>query len=420
MIRENIESVEERICAACRRAGRDRSEVSLICVTKTKPVEMLQEAYDVGQRDFGENKVQEICRKKPELPADIRWHMIGHLQRNKVRQLIGQAVMIHSVDSLRLAETISTEALRAGIRIPVLIEVNMAGEESKYGVSPEQTEELIRAAASLEGIKISGLMTIAPYTEDPETNRPYFAGLRELAVDIGQKCIDNVSMSVLSMGMTGDFEVAILINAMKFNDDDDYDDDEEYEDEEDYGDDAPAAQEPVRAPRAAKAPATLKEEPVEEEPVPSPRPRRRFGTSAAAPADRSESSSVSRQVKKQYSEAGMEVCIIKPTSVDDAREVTDTLLANSTVVLNLEGLDVEIAQRIIDFTSGSCYAVHGNVMKISHYIFVITPANVDVSGDISTTGTGVKRGEGSSLSMPYGGRNYTSAGFGSGGFDTDN
>ena len=148
MIRENIESVEERICAACRRAGRDRSEVSLICVTKTKPVEMLQEAYDVGQRDFGENKVQEICRKKPELPADIRWHMIGHLQRNKVRQLIGQAVMIHSVDSLRLAETISTEALRAGIRIPVLIEVNMAGEESKYGVSPEQTEELIRAAAS--------------------------------------------------------------------------------------------------------------------------------------------------------------------------------------------------------------------------------------------------------------------------------
>ena len=209
MIRENIDRVEERICAACRRAGRERSEVSLICVTKTKPVEMLQEAYDAGQRDFGENKVQEICRKKPELPADIRWHMIGHLQRNKVRQLIGQAVMIHSVDSLRLAETISAEALRAGIRIPVLIEVNMAGEESKFGVAPEEVQELIRAAAQLEGIKISGLMTIAPYTEDPETNRPYFAGLRELAVDIGQKCIDNVSMSVLSMGMTGDFEVAI-------------------------------------------------------------------------------------------------------------------------------------------------------------------------------------------------------------------
>ena len=209
MIRTNIEAVEERICSACKRAGRDRSEVRLICVTKTKPVEMLQEAYEAGQRDFGENKVQEICRKKPDLPPDIRWHMIGHLQRNKVRQLIGQTAMIHSVDSLRLAETISAEAVKAGIRIPVLIEVNMAGEESKFGLAKEDVEELVRAAAALEGIQISGLMTIAPYTEDPETNRPYFAGLRELAVDIGQKCIDNVSMSVLSMGMTGDFEVAI-------------------------------------------------------------------------------------------------------------------------------------------------------------------------------------------------------------------
>lgn len=209
MIRQNIESVEERICAACKRAGRDRAGVHLICVTKTKPEEMLQEAYEAGQRDFGENKVQEICRKKPNLPQDVRWHMIGHLQRNKVKQLIGQTVMIHSVDSIRLAETISAEALKAGITIPVLIEVNMAGEDSKFGVAPDETEALVRAASALEGIKVSGLMTIAPYTDDPETNRPYFAGLRELAVDIGQKCIDNVSMSVLSMGMTGDFEVAI-------------------------------------------------------------------------------------------------------------------------------------------------------------------------------------------------------------------
>lgn len=209
MIRENIESVEERISGACRRAGRDRSEVNLICVTKTKPEEMLLEAYEAGQRDFGENKVQEICRKKPALPGDIRWHMIGHLQRNKVKQLIGQTVMIHSVDSLRLAEAISAEAVKAGIVIPVLIEVNMADEESKFGVSPGDALQLITDASELGGIKIEGLMTIAPYTEDPESNRPYFAGLRELAVDIGQKCIDNVSMGVLSMGMTGDFEVAI-------------------------------------------------------------------------------------------------------------------------------------------------------------------------------------------------------------------
>ena len=209
MISENIELIENRISEACRRAGRSRSSVTLICVTKTKPLDMLREAYDQGQRDFGENKVQEILKKKPELAQDIRWHMIGHLQRNKVRQLIGQTCMIHSVDSLRLAETISEEALKAGVVMPVLIEVNMAEEESKFGVSAARTESLVREAAALKGIHVEGLMTIAPYTENPESNRVYFAKLRELAVDIGEKCIDNVSMGVLSMGMTGDFEVAI-------------------------------------------------------------------------------------------------------------------------------------------------------------------------------------------------------------------
>jgi pyridoxal phosphate enzyme (YggS family) len=209
LVRENLVTVEEKIRQACARAGRQREEVTLICVTKTKPLEMLQEAYDAGQRNFGENKVQEICRKKPELPDDIRWHMIGHLQRNKVRQLMGNTVMIHSVDSIRLAETISAEAEKAGIVMPVLIEVNAANEDSKFGVAPDRAESLIRAVSGLRGIHIEGLMTIAPYTDDPETNRPYFAALRELAVDISQKCIDNVSMNVLSMGMTGDFEVAI-------------------------------------------------------------------------------------------------------------------------------------------------------------------------------------------------------------------
>ena len=187
-----------------------------------------------------------------------------------------------------------------------------------------------------------------------------------------------------------------LFNAMKFNDDDDYDEDEEYDDEDYYGDDEkPAAQPESRSSRPVSTTSSVSDDLDEEDlPAAAPKPRKRFGT-----VDRSESASVSRQVKKQYSEAGMEVCIIKPTSVNDAREVTDTLLANSTVVLNLEGLDVEIAQRIIDFTSGSCYAVHGNVMKISHYIFVITPANVDVSGDISTH-AGIDRGDGSTLSMP--------------------
>lgn len=191
-----------------------------------------------------------------------------------------------------------------------------------------------------------------------------------------------------------------LINAMKFNDDDDYDEDEEYEDEDYYGEEKPVIREEPKISRPSPAVSSVSADPEEEEIPPAPKPRKRFG---GASAEKNESPA-SRQLKKQYSEAGMEVCIIKPTSVNDAREVTDTLLANSTVVLNLEGLDVDIAQRIIDFTSGSCYAVQGNVMKISHYIFVITPANVDVSGDISTH-SGIDRNESSTLSMPYGGRN---------------
>lgn len=209
MVTENLEKIEKRIQSACERAGRSREEVTLLCVTKTKPIEMLQEAYEDGQREFGENKVQEICRKLPELPGDIHWHMIGHLQRNKVRMLMGKTVMIHSVDSAELASTISKEAVKAGIVMPILIEINVAGEESKFGISPAQAENLIREIAVLPGIRVTGLMTIAPYTDDPETNRPYFRQLRELSVDIAQKSIDNVSMSVLSMGMTGDFEVAI-------------------------------------------------------------------------------------------------------------------------------------------------------------------------------------------------------------------
>lgn len=209
MVTENLKSIEARIQAACDRAGRDRSEVTLICVTKTKPIDMLQEAYDDGQRNFGENKVQEIDKKFPQLPSDIHWHMIGHLQRNKVKYLMDKVVMIHSVDNVALAKTISKEAVKAGREMPVLIEVNAAGEESKFGVSYDEAEPLIREICTLPGIKVSGLMTIAPYTDDPETNRPYFRKLKQLSVDIAGKSIDNVSMDVLSMGMTGDFEVAI-------------------------------------------------------------------------------------------------------------------------------------------------------------------------------------------------------------------
>ena len=209
MVAENLAEVEKKVCEACERAGRSREEVTLIAVSKTKPVSMIEELLPGGTRDFGENKVQELCEKYEVLPKDIRWHLIGHLQRNKVKYIADKAYLIHSVDSLRLAEAISEEGVKKGVTVPILIEVNVAGEESKFGVTPEETESLVREIAKLPSIQIKGLMTIAPYVEDPEENRVHFSRLRQLSVDIREKNIDNVSMNVLSMGMTGDYQVAI-------------------------------------------------------------------------------------------------------------------------------------------------------------------------------------------------------------------
>lgn len=194
---------------ACRVSGRNPEEVSLIAVSKTKPVSMLQEAYDAGCRDFGENKVQEIMDKIDRLPSDIRWHMIGHLQTNKVKYIVGKVFLIHSVDSLHLAEAISKEAVKQNTTVNILIEVNVAKEDTKYGAMAEDTVSLVEKIALLPEICVKGLMTIAPYVENPQENRQYFVKLRQLAVDIKSKNIDNVHMDILSMGMTGDYMVAI-------------------------------------------------------------------------------------------------------------------------------------------------------------------------------------------------------------------
>lgn len=209
MIAENITAVKNNIKAACARAGRETEEVSLIAVSKTKPLPMLLEAYEAGCRDFGENKVQELVDKYEQLPKDIRWHMIGHLQRNKVKYLVGRTALIHSVDSLRLAEEISKEAVKKQVTVDILVEVNVAGEESKFGTTAGEAVELVEKIALLPGICVKGLMTIAPYVENPEENRQYFVNLRQLSVDIKNKNIDNVSMEILSMGMTGDYVVAV-------------------------------------------------------------------------------------------------------------------------------------------------------------------------------------------------------------------
>ncbi len=194
---------------ACRRAGRDAGDVTLIAVSKTKPLPMLQEAYEAGVRDFGENRVQELVEKYEALPGDIRWHMIGHLQRNKVKYLVGKVFLIHSVDSLRLAQEIQREAEKKQTEVNILVEVNVAGEESKFGSRREETLQLVKEIALLPLVHIQGLMTVAPYVENPEENRGIFANLQQLAVDIGRENIDNVNMNVLSMGMTGDYPVAV-------------------------------------------------------------------------------------------------------------------------------------------------------------------------------------------------------------------
>lgn len=209
MIKENIVNVEAKIKAACERAGRDYSEVTLIAVSKTKPVSDIQEAYEYGTRDYGENKVQELCDKYPVLPKDIRWHLIGHLQRNKVKYIIDKAFLIHSVDSVRLAEQINSEAAKKSVHINILIQVNISNENTKFGLKEEDTVDMIREISTLPNIHIKGLMTIAPFTDNPEDNRRYFKGLKKMADNISSLNIPNVEMCELSMGMTGDYEVAI-------------------------------------------------------------------------------------------------------------------------------------------------------------------------------------------------------------------
>ena len=206
---ENYKEVEKRVEETCKRAGRKREEVTLIAVSKTKPVSMIEELLPLNVRDFGENKVQELTAKAEILPSALHWHMIGHLQRNKVKYIVDKACIIHSVDSLRLAEEISKAAQKKQVTAKILIEVNVAEEESKFGVRTSELLPLIEAISPLPNIAIKGLMTIAPYVENPEENRWIFQKLKNLSIDIKGKNFDNVTMDVLSMGMTGDYEVAI-------------------------------------------------------------------------------------------------------------------------------------------------------------------------------------------------------------------
>ncbi|EGG84879.1 YggS family pyridoxal phosphate enzyme [Lachnospiraceae bacterium 2_1_46FAA] len=203
MLKDNLNHVIENIHKSC------KNEVTLIAVSKTKPAEMIQELYDAGCRNFGENKVQELIDKYEILPKDICWHMIGHLQRNKVKYIVDKVSLIHSVDSLRLAQTIEKEAEKKNCVVDILIEINMAREESKYGIYPEELEALLREISHLSHIRVKGLMTVAPNVKNPEENRKIFTEMKKLSVDIAKKNIDNIIMSILSMGMSNDYNIAV-------------------------------------------------------------------------------------------------------------------------------------------------------------------------------------------------------------------
>ena len=209
MITDNYREVEAKVQEAARRAGRDPKEITLIAVSKTKPLEDIEELIRIGVREFGENKPQELRDKYEAVSTPVHFHQIGHLQTNKVKYIIDKAVLIHSVDSMHLAEQIQKEAEKRGLTAQVLIEVNAAEEETKFGVTLDTAAALVKEISVLPNVHICGLMTIAPFVDDPEENRPVFRAMHELLLDIKSQSIDNVDMNVLSMGMTNDYEVAI-------------------------------------------------------------------------------------------------------------------------------------------------------------------------------------------------------------------
>ncbi len=208
-IKDNLNKVNENIEKSCLKSGRNPKDVTLVAVSKTKPNELIMDAYNEGIRDFGENYVKELTQKYDELPKDIRWHMIGHLQTNKIKYIIDKVYMIHSVDTIHLAKEISKEAVKRNLLVKILLEVNVANEDTKFGFSKDNITESYKEIQNLPGLDILGLMTSAPYVENPEENRQYFVELRSIIIDLKDKGLYNKDKYWLSMGMTGDYTVAL-------------------------------------------------------------------------------------------------------------------------------------------------------------------------------------------------------------------
>ena len=208
-IASNVEEVRKRIAAAAERGGRKAEDVHIIAVTKTMGVDVIKEAVDAGVYDLGENRVQELMEKYDHIDGGCRWHLIGHLQTNKVKYIIDKVSLIHSVDSLELVQEIQKRAEKAGKVMDILIQVNVSGEESKFGISPERVRDFLLGINGYKNIRVRGLMTVAPFAENPEEIRWVFRDLHKIFIDIKQERIDNIYMDYLSMGMSNDFEVAV-------------------------------------------------------------------------------------------------------------------------------------------------------------------------------------------------------------------
>lgn len=208
-IKENLDNVLSRIKVAAEKSGRKAQDIKLIAVTKTVDVERIKSVYDYGILDLGENRVQELLEKYDKLDSSCRWHLIGHLQTNKVKYIIDKVDMIHSVDSIELAKEINNRATKAGKKMNILLQVNVSGEESKFGISLDKVDEYVKIISQFNNVSLKGMMTIAPYAENTEEIRYVFKKLYDKYIDIKQKKLDNVSMDYLSMGMSNDFEVAI-------------------------------------------------------------------------------------------------------------------------------------------------------------------------------------------------------------------
>lgn len=209
LVKENYKYIKQQVDETARNCGRDPEDITLIAVSKTKPLENIEELITIGVKDFGENKVQELCDKYENVSAPVNFHLIGHLQTNKVKYIVDKACLIHSVDSVKLAQTIQKEAAKKGVIAQILIEVNVAEEDSKFGLHTEEVLPFVEEIASYPNVHVNGLMTIAPFVENPDENRGYFRTLKQLSLDIASKNIDNIDMNVLSMGMTNDYKVAI-------------------------------------------------------------------------------------------------------------------------------------------------------------------------------------------------------------------